>query len=113
MKKIVFILFTVLLFSLSCKNTQNEAVVEDTPIIETISVEVKIEGMTCSGCEQTIETAVKKLTGVESVEASHVNGNAIIKVEPSKLDTTKIKKSIEDSGYKTLAFNNSEKELTY
>lgn len=110
MKNLVFILFTALIFSSSCKNTQTETIKEDKPIVETVSMVVKIEGMTCGGCEQTIENAVKQLAGVESVEASHVAGNAIIEIEPSKLDTVVIKKIIDESGYKTLAFLPTEKE---
>lgn len=33
-----------------------------------------ISGMTCSGCERTLERAVSRLKGVESVQANHQKG---------------------------------------
>ena len=110
MKNIFILLATALIFSLSCKNNPSESTEKTDSNIETISMEVKIEGMTCTGCEQTIENAVKQLAGVESIKASHENGNAIIQVEPTKMDTTLIKRAIDESGYKTLAFITSGNE---
>lgn len=110
MKNLIILLVPVLFFTASCKNTPQQSSDTKKEITETVSLEIKIEGMTCNGCEQTIENAVKSLAGVMSVDASHVNANAIIEVDPAKLDTTLIKTKIDETGYKTLAFITPEKE---
>lgn len=68
------------------------------PVIKTI----EIEGMTCNGCEKTINKALKKLPGVMEVEASHKKGIATVKVDSSTFAPNEYKKAIEKVGYKML-----------
>ena len=92
---------------LSCKSntkTQSETAEINIPVEK---YEVKIEGMTCTGCEQTIQSAVNSLEGVKSTTASHVDGQAIVEVEEGKYDSIAIKKKIEETGYTYLGFNTS------
>jgi len=62
-------------------------------------MEIKIEGMTCTACEQTIQRKVGKLEGIKSVTATFSDGRAIIEYFPGKADTLKIKDAISGSGY--------------
>jgi mercuric ion transport protein len=62
-------------------------------------IEVKIEGMTCTACEQTIQRKVGKLEGIKSVTATFTDGKAVIEYYPGKVDTLKIKDAITGSGY--------------
>ena len=66
--------------------------------------EVEIEGMTCTGCEETIEAGVKKVEGVGSIEASHTDGNARLNLIEGKIELHGVKKVIEASGYKVTGF---------
>ncbi len=63
------------------------------------TIEVNIEGMTCTGCEQTIQRNVGKLEGIKSVRATFTDGRAVIEYFPDKTDTAEIKESITGSGY--------------
>lgn len=107
MKKILIVPFLVLILLISCKNrdkAQETKPIANEEVIEggqtsTVSYEVKIDGMTCSGCESTIEGAVKGLNGVKSVKASHENANAIIEVLEADADTTAIMAKIDQAGY--------------
>jgi len=68
------------------------------------SMEVSIGGMTCLGCEQTIQKNVGKLEGIKAVQASFTTGNAIIEYYPEKVDSLKIKDAITGSGYTVKKF---------
>ena len=98
------ILLSVL--AISCKNTETKAdqAVESEPVADYVLFEVEIEGMTCTGCEQTVESGVTKVDGVGSIDANHVDGNAQIKFVEGKTDTSAIKQVIEASGYKVISF---------
>jgi len=62
-------------------------------------IELSIDGMTCTGCEQTIQNNIGKLEGIKSVKASFTTGTAIVEFFPDKVDTTKIKEAVTGSGY--------------
>ncbi len=59
----------------------------------------KIEGMTCGGCELGVKMTIKKLDGVESVEASYEDGEAEVVYDPKTVTPEDIIAAIEDLGY--------------
>ena len=71
---------------------------------ETSVMEVSIGGMSCTGCEQTIQNNVGKLEGIKSVKASFTTGTAIIEYFQGMVDTTKIGEAIKGSGYTVKKF---------
>jgi|SRR5690606_33478133 len=71
-------------------------------VAETATVSLSIEGMTCTGCENTICTSLEKVPGVKSVTASHTDGKAVIEFEPGKADTAMLKEVVNGAGYKAL-----------
>jgi copper chaperone CopZ len=94
---IVVLSFCVsILVAISCNGNKQEKSSEQGPVS---LVEVKIEGMTCTGCEQTIQKNVGKLEGIKSVKATFTDGRAVIEYFPSIVDTIKIKDAITGSGY--------------
>lgn len=96
-------LFIVALFFVSCGNRGNnpeKTVLELKPTL----IEVSIGGMTCTGCEQTIQAGITKLDGIKSVKASHVTGNAMVEFFPGITDTVKIKEAITGTGYTVKKF---------
>jgi copper chaperone CopZ len=68
-------------------------------------IEVSIAGMTCTGCEQTIQRNVGKLDGVKSVQASYKEGKALVEYVPSVADTAGIRSAITRSGYTVVSFS--------
>ena len=56
---------------------------------------IKISGMTCSHCENTVKNAIES-TGAKVVKVDHISGSSIISGDVN-LDL--VKKKIEDSGY--------------
>lgn len=93
-----FAVLMVALVAFSCSSSGKKAE-KETVMLQASLLEVSIGGMTCSGCEQTIQNNVGKLEGIKSVKASFTAGNAIIEYFPAKVDTVQIKKAITGSGY--------------
>lgn len=109
------ILSIIFLLAISCQNNESKEAettdVESTEVeaaAEFVIYEVSIEGMTCTGCEETIEAGITNIEGVGSIEANHIDGNAQLKFEEGKIDTMAVKQAIEAAGYTVVAF----KELT-
>ena len=59
----------------------------------------EVAGMTCGGCEAGVELKVKKLDGVESVEASYKQGTASVVYDLAKVTPDRIIAAIEELGY--------------
>jgi copper chaperone CopZ len=91
---LLIVILAELSFSCSGKKAEKETTLQQASILE-----VSIGGMTCLGCEQTIQNNVGKLEGIKSVKASFTAGNAIIEYFPSEVDTVKIKETITGTGY--------------
>lgn len=67
--------------------------------VRTVAVELSIQGMTCTGCEQTIQSGISSIEGVKQVKATFKNGKAFVEFVPEKADTVKIIEKITASGY--------------
>ena len=63
-----------------------------------MELNLKVEGMTCEGCENRIKNSLKLIDGVEDVTASHQTGE--VKVKISKDNKDEIIKAIEDLDFK-------------
>ena len=65
-------------------------------------VTLKIGGMVCATCVQTIETALRALTGVISANVNLGTEKAYVTYNPSVSTIPDMKKAIEDAGYQYL-----------
>lgn len=59
----------------------------------------KVEGMSCSHCENRVKKAVGSLTGVLSVSVSLTEKTVSIGFDPSVISDIKIRETIEHEGY--------------
>ena len=64
------------------------------------TVEIKIKGMTCAGCEAHVNSEVSKLAGILKVETSYANGNTLVQYDKSRTDVKQIEKAVSATGYK-------------
>lgn len=62
----------------------------------------RIEGMTCASCAANIEHSLKKEKGVNSVNVNLATEKAFLDIDPEKIDSEKIKKTINGLGYKAI-----------
>jgi copper chaperone CopZ len=103
--KITTLIFSlILVLSVSCNNkgTKQEKSIDTAT---SSFVEVKVSGMTCAGCENTVQTSVAKIEGVKSVKASATAGTALVEYASGIVDTAMIRKAITASGYGVKGFS--------
>lgn len=67
-----------------------------------VEITLNIEGMTCTGCENTIQENLKEIPGVIAVDASHKKAQATIEVDSARFNYPDFEKAIKDAGYKPL-----------
>ena len=60
---------------------------------------LKVPRIHCSGCVNTVTTAVKKLHGVTNVEASDFTKEVKIEFDPAAVDEAKIRSTLASVGY--------------
>ena len=60
---------------------------------------LKIDGMTCQHCVNTVTETVTMIIGVERVEVNLEEKNAIIEYEESQVQLEKISKQIIEAGF--------------
>ena len=97
------ILIIYSLIAVSCSgNGKKAAETENNKVVSVI--EVSIGGMTCTGCEQTIQNNVGKLEGIKSVKASFTTGMAMVEYFDGIADTSVIREAITGSGYTVKQF---------
>jgi heavy metal translocating P-type ATPase len=80
-------------------------------------LQVKIGGLHCSFCAQTIERAVGRLAGVEEVSVSLAHEEALIGYDPDRIGPYELRDTLRDIGYtvrdprKVRSFEEQEAEL--
>jgi copper chaperone CopZ len=60
---------------------------------------LKVPRIHCSGCVNTVTTAVQKLAGVQKVMASEETREVKVEFDPSQVDETKIRGALTLVGY--------------
>ena len=66
-------------------------------------IEIRISGMSCTGCENRVENILKNVENVESVNANYNTGIVEIETNDIKnLNIDVIKETLEDLGYDIL-----------
>lgn len=66
---------------------------------QVVSITLNIEGMTCTGCEATVENAAGSVEGVLKANASYDIRQAMIKYDKSKTSREKIIAAINKTGF--------------
>ncbi len=59
-----------------------------------------VKGMTCTGCEQRVTTALDALSGVEEASADHEAGTVTLRVDPIFAGEDVVRGAIEGLGYR-------------
>lgn len=104
MKNILSILFVCFVgLGIGCnssdKNKSADEKTEQVSDMKLVKVELKVDGMTCTGCENTLKAKISQLDGVNEVEASHVNGVVQVQLQEGKVEVNAIKEAILAAGY--------------
>lgn len=103
LKRSLFMSLSVLFaFALlvSCgQNAESEA--QDTQAVAANlqKISLDVDGMTCSGCEYNVESALKKIAGVTAVQADHEGKSAEITFDPDLSDVQQFVEAVNGIGY--------------
>ena len=65
----------------------------------TTNVTLKVEGMTCTGCEQRLGTALRRLEGVSEATADHRTGELTIRYDPETTSREALEERVVTAGY--------------
>jgi copper chaperone len=65
----------------------------------TANVTLKVEGMTCAGCEQRLGTALRRVEGVSEAKADHRTGELNIRYDPEATDREALEERVVTAGY--------------
>jgi len=60
----------------------------------------RVGGMSCGGCERSVELAVAKLAGVVRVRADAKNSSMEVEFDGAPLDVSALREAVEKSGYR-------------
>lgn len=93
------LIITGFLFITSCGNSSHNHE-------HMVTVECKIEGMTCTGCEQTITSKLSVIEGITVESVSFSEGKAICKSE-SPIEQAKIQEAL-GTDYTVVSVENKE-----
>lgn len=95
--KLLFIILSIGLFFIGCDSTEKkQVVVKQSDIVQKT---IGIEGMTCVGCEVTLEGSISKIEGVVKVKASVASDSATVSYDKTKTNLAEITKTIKSEGY--------------
>lgn len=62
-------------------------------------LELKVSGMTCTGCEQRVATALARLEGVVRSTANHQTGQVRVAFDAAQTSEQAVRWAIERAGY--------------
>lgn len=64
------------------------------------TVELKVTGMTCSGCAVSVRNALLETPGVAAASVDHAAGRATVQYDPAKASTAQLIEAVTKTGYK-------------
>jgi copper chaperone CopZ len=67
------------------------------------SITLKIEGMRCSGCAETIRALVSAQPGVHGADVSFEDGQARVLYDPKSVEEDRLVETIQKPGYRVVA----------
>jgi len=84
--------------ALFTSDNQNVVIVQSNNVAK---AKLDIEGMTCTGCEESVDYAIKSENGVVSATSSYKTGIAYVEYDKTKVNPDQLKKAVEEKvGYK-------------
>jgi copper chaperone CopZ len=103
-------IIAIMLFACKAKTTEsavNESSTTSDLIINPgalVQMDLSVEGMTCTGCENTINTGVSEIAGVLEVSSSFKDGKTFVKYDSTQTSIDKICQVINEKGYNVKGF---------
>lgn len=103
--KVVYLFIILAGMTTACSQSGQEKSTVQKPNAEVAAlktIQLHVKGMSCEGCENTIEGALTELDGISSVEALYKEGIATVSYDTLKVTTDKISETINNLGYEVI-----------
>ena len=68
-----------------------------------MKTEFKVQGMTCGGCERSVQNALTSHKGVLTARADRNAGTVSVEFDPTLIQRPELEKSITEAGFKVAA----------
>jgi copper chaperone len=66
-------------------------------------VQIKVSGMTCGGCERSVQNALTSRKGVTAAKADRNAGVVAVEFDPALIQRPALEKAIAEAGFKVAA----------
>jgi len=66
-------------------------------------VEIKVSGMTCGGCERSVQNALTSRKGVSAAKADRNAGVVAVEFDSAQIQRPALEKAIAEAGFKVAA----------
>ena len=93
----ILMVMASLFFVNACSSQEKETIYINKSDVK--SETISVNGMTCLGCEVTLEKSISEIEGIIKVKASVKNDNVVLEYDQTKTDRGKIIKAIKEAGY--------------
>ncbi len=70
---------------------------------------IKVEGMHCHRCEQSVQKALEQFDGVHEVEVDFPTGQASVLFDKSAVSVAKLMEAVNQAGYRAAGFTQGDK----
>lgn len=67
-----------------------------------VVLNLKVGGMSCSGCVNSVKRLLSALDGVQTVEVDLAQGWVTVNYDPARVAPDALRRAIEDGGYQVL-----------
>ena len=63
------------------------------------TIVIKVQGMHCDGCVQSVTRLLQQVPGVTAADVSLARGEAHVTYDPAKAKVAELKAAVQDAGY--------------
>lgn len=74
--------------------------------MNTVTKDIEIEGMACSGCSDAVSEALENLNNVENASADYESGNATVTFDADSVSADDLEAAVDGAGYEFLGMKN-------
>lgn len=83
----------------SCSSGESESKAQS-GALQLQTVRIPVEGMSCVSCAASVKRALKGIEGVQQVEVSLENREAVVRFFPEKVTSDRLESAVNGLGYK-------------
>ena len=68
-----------------------------------MKAEFKVQGMTCGGCERSVQNALTSHKGVSAAKADRTTGTVSVEFDPGQIEQSALARAITAAGFQVAA----------